>query len=211
VRATSVRLILSALIVALAACDAGSDAAEDPVAPPSTTVQEIRGDGAALAPGRYTFSRFSPRVSFTLGSGFEGGHTNPAFFDVFIGDAALAFASPGYLLDSAGKRIPTTSMSPGRALEVMRERGAFTAVTATTMTVGDDDVAAIEGVAREAGITLLGGPTGELELELGDFYRIAPVQVDDRLVLVIQQALEAPFAGALAPTEPVLATISFTG
>lgn len=199
------------LVIALTACSNAPDTngTASPGPAPSGP-REIEGEGAALAPGRYTFSPFEPRVTFEVGEGFEGGHTNAEFFDVFHGEtSALAFASPSFVTSRSGDRLDTAGASPEEMLAALSAGNGLEDVREVTMTVGSETVAAVEGRGRKDGFPLFGGPGGEFGTVEGDGYRIAPLVVDGKLVLVMQLATKPPFERVFAATDPVLPTIEF--
>jgi hypothetical protein len=197
------------LVIALTSCGPATDVDRAAPSPPASGPREIEGEGAALPPGRYTFTPFEPRVTFEVGEGFVGGHTNAEFFDVFYGEtSALAFASPTFVT-APGGRLQTAGASAEETLAALRSGNALKDVRAATMTVGSEVLDAVEGRGRKDGIPLLGGPGGEFAIVKGDGYRIAALEVEEKLVLVMQLATEPPVAQAFAATDPILPTIDF--
>lgn len=204
------------LVVALTACSSAPDTNDAaPGATPDSAAsapREIEGEGAVLEPGRYTFTPFEPRVTFEVGEGFEGGHTNAEFFDVFFGEtSALAFASPAFVTGRGGSRLETADASPEEILAALRDGNGLEDVRSVTMTIGSEAVDAVQGRGRKDGVPLFGGPGGEFGIVKGDGYRIAPLVVEGQLVLVMQLATEPPLAQAFAATQPILPTIDFGG
>jgi hypothetical protein len=198
------------LVIALTACSSASDSDRSAPSPAPSGSREIQGEGAALTPGRYTFSPFEPRVTFEVGEGFEGGHTNAEFFDVFHGEtSALAFASPSFVTARAGGRLETADASPEEVVAALRAGNGLEDVRTATMTIGTEIVDAVEGRGRKDGFPFFGGPGGEFGIVKGDGYRIAPLEVEGKLVLVMQLATEPPFERAFAATDPILPTIDF--
>ena len=207
------QLVSAALLLALTACSSspatsGNDRTEP--TPQATTAQEIQGEGVPLPPGRYTFTPFQPHVTFELGEGFEGGLTNPEFFDVIDGEgAALAFAHPTFVPTRNGHRLEVSGASPKEVLNALTEASGFEVLDELQVTIGSQRVDAIEGVGRTDGAPLFGGPGGEFGIVKGDRYRLAPVDVGETIVLVMQIAFDPPYQQAFAATDPVLPTISF--
>ena len=200
------------LVIALTACSPASDTDRAAPSPTPSGPREIEGEGAALPPGRYTFTPFEPRVTFEVGKGFEGGHTNAEFFDVFYAEtSALAFARPGFVTDRGGGRLDTADASPEDIVAALRTGNGLEDVRTVTLTIGSEVVDAVEGRGRKGGFPLFGGPGGEFGIVKGDGYRIAPLEVEGELVLVMQMATEPPFARAFAATDPILPTIDFGG
>ena len=198
------------LVIALMACSSAADEDRAAPSPVPSGPREIEGEGGSLTPGRYTFSPFEPRVTFEVGEGFVGGHTNAEFFDVFHGEAsALAFASPGFVRDRGGSRLETADASPAEVIAALRAGNALEDVRTVTMRIGSEVVDAVEGRGRKDRVPLFGGPGGEFGIVKGDGYRIAPLEVEGKLVLVMQMATEPPFAQAFAATDPILSTIHF--
>jgi hypothetical protein len=160
--------------------------APDAATPTAGGPQDIVGEGTPLEPGAYTFSPFEPAVVFELGDGWEGGHTNPEFFDVWRGmRVAVMFGRPGFLL-RGDERVPTDELTTDEALQILREQND-TSSRAPALVLDGQTVPSVI-VRSSAQTELFGGPGGTFTADPDFRNRIAAVDVDGTLVLVIVSA-----------------------
>jgi hypothetical protein len=181
------------LLLAVACAGEGPTRVAQPPAassqPPATTdggAQEIAGEGTPLDPGTYTFSPFDPAVVFELDDGWEGGHTNPEFFDVWRGmRVAVMFGRPGFLLRGA-ERVPTSELTTDEALQILRDQNESSSRAPALVLDGQTVPSVI--VRSSTQTELFGGPGGTFTADPDFRNRIAAVDVEGTLVLVIVSA-----------------------
>jgi hypothetical protein len=172
--------------------------------------QDIVGEGASLEPGVYTYSPFEPRVTFELGDGWEGGHTDPEFFDVWRGDrVAVMFARPGFLFDASGERVDSEGMAPQEALRLLRTRGTSSS-RAPSMVLDGGSVPSIV-LSNDEQTALFGGPEGGFSADPAFRNRIAALGVDGALVLVIVSAKTPMELSDRVAVLETLGTVDFDG
>jgi hypothetical protein len=171
--------------------------------------REVLGEGTPLDPGTYTYQPFEPRVTFALGEGWEGGHTLPEFFDVWRGHrVAVMFARPGFFLDANGQQVDSPGLTPEDALRLLRTRGASS--RAPSMVLDGTEVPSIV-LRNDRQTELFGGPEGALTADPGFRNRIAAVEVDGALVLVIVSAKTPLATDDRHAVAEMVGTISFEG
>jgi hypothetical protein len=148
-------------------------------------------------------------VIFEVGDGWEGGHTNPEFFDAWRGNrVALMFGRPEFLL-RGDERVPTEEMAIEEALRILREQNdSSSRAPALVLDGGTVPSVVVRSSTRRE---LFGGPGGTFTSDPNFRHRIAAVDVEGTLVLVIVAArTPMDLEDRLAVTE-VLGTIDFGG
>jgi hypothetical protein len=167
--------------------------------PPQTTIE----------PGIYRWDGFEQTISVDLGSGWELGHNNPSFFDLFRGSdfPSVTFAR-------------FTDVYVDRTARVTAADAALVASTLagrTDMTVTDPAIIALGGlsgrqfdlVTTQAQTPLFFGPAGDFKLD-PDFrtrYRVLDFLGEGVLVIGIH-ARGGDFDAGLALGDPVVATLT---
>ena len=207
------------LLVTYVGCD-GSDP------PPSTqptrqpTAEPTQGDAAqelplgssiALDPGRYTFSDFEPSVTFEVPGGWETGHQNEDFFDVWHSspgeeppvEAAVAWARPAFIVGNDG-RVATDDLSPREAVETLASNPYVTAGRISDVTLDGYEGSSVSFEARRGG-ELFGGADGAFGSDNAHF-RVAALEVEGALVLVLEISLRGPHDVHLQLTDGVWRT-----
>ena len=213
---TLVALCCICTLFAGASCESEPDTAAPEPAPATTATQapsgpqDIVGDGTPLDPGIYTFSPFEPAVTFELGDGWEGGHTNPEFFDVWRGmRIAVMFGRPSFVFDAGGERVPVQELTATSALELLRDRGSESG-RAPSVVLDGGSVPSIF-ITTERSTELFGGPEGTFSTDPSHRLRVAAVDGGGTLVLVmVSAATPIELEDRLAVTE-MLGTIDFEG
>lgn len=163
----------------------------------------------AVEPGTYTWEEFSPAVSFEVGPGWEVGHRNPEFFDLFV-DGDFPAVSFGRFVDvftddttrvparDAANVIASLSTRPDVTLSAPQSaqmgglRGqAFTLSVATDQT------------------PLFGGRNGVFRMDPGFETRYTALDVPgDGVIFVGVAAREGELDAALDAAAPILATLT---
>jgi hypothetical protein len=193
------------VLAVLAGC--GGDESPEVASPPAGPMQ-IRGEGAKLAPGLYTYREFTPALRFTLKAGWEGGHLLPEFFDVFHPKAIVAFAHPSVLADADGALVSAGGLSPREALDLI---AAHPRIDAEPLAEGEIDghPASVLEFSAPEGEDLFGGTAGTFGASAEVRYRMYALDVADKLVLVLAQARGEPWGEGFKLADEVLETVRF--
>jgi len=173
------------------------------------------GSSIALEPGRYTFSDFEPTVTFGVPEGWETGHQNEDFFDVWHSspgeeppvEAAVAWARPAFIVGNDG-RVTTDGLSPREAVETLSSNPYVTAGRISNVTLDGYEGSSVSFDARPGG-ELFGGPDGAFGSDNAHF-RVAALDVGGALILVLEISLRQPHDAHLQLTEGVRRTSTLT-
>jgi hypothetical protein len=196
-------------LVALAACTASDPVPPDRPGPPTGTIRAFVGDGAPLEPGRYTYDRFEPSMTFEVGPGWIGGHVLPEFYDVQREEGALVgFARPTFVMAADGE-VDVDGIDAREALEAIVSLDALEAGPVGRTEIGGHDTVQVR-TSSETGVELFGGDDGSFTVEAGR-HRIMAIDVDGALVLVIEHIWAEPRAPIEPLTQAVIDSVRFDG
>jgi len=160
-----------------------------------------------LAPGRYSFTGFTPNVSYRVEHGWTAGHEIPDFFDVDQPNTVVAFSVPTTVYDHTGAAQYSGDLTPSRALAVVVSNHALHAKATEPTTIGGHP-----GVVAELRPTVAANIFGgqfPYTTAAGSAYRLAFVDVDGTLVVVMAVARHAPFAPAFARGAALIRSVRF--
>ncbi|HEY7282441.1 MAG TPA: hypothetical protein VID47_12695 [Actinomycetota bacterium] len=212
--------LVAAIAVLLAACDGSPSTpsrttapsslpSTSPIASPSPEADATRmpASETPLEPGRYTFTGFTPNVSYRVEHGWTAGHEIPDFFDVDRPNTVVAFSIPTTVYDRTGVAQSTLNLAPRRALAMVAANHGLHAGPVESTTVG-----AHPGVVAQLEPTVAANIFGgqfPYTTAAGSAVRLAFVDVDGTLVLVMAVARRRPFGPALADAAELIRSVRF--
>jgi hypothetical protein len=167
----------------------------------------FEGEGAPLEPGPYAYDAFSgPPMSFAVGEGWVGGHTNPEFFDVQREGVLLGFAYPTFVVGADGA-VDVDELSAEDALRTIATNPPFAGGTVRSATI-DDRPAFQVGGSPETSVELFGGNEGSFTVEPGSV-RLLAVEVDGDLVLIVASITSGQPDSVNVPVNEVISSVRF--
>jgi hypothetical protein len=149
---------------------------------------DVIGEGTPLDPGLYTYRPFRPGVTFRVDDGWEGGHTNPSFFDVWQEEEVfVGFIAPTFLDLGGGEHRATGDLDARKVVDLVAARRGLEVTEAVPTQIGGAAGYRIDVASAREGIEVLGieGEEGALSAPPGWFLRWAPVDVGGALVVVM--------------------------
>ena len=188
--------------------DSGGPATAGASASPAGVALTFPPSQTPIEPGTYRWDGFERPISFILGSGWELGHDNPAFFDLFRGSdfPAVTF---GRFSDVYADR--TERVDAGDVASVKTALLGRTDLTVTD--VSSIELGGLEGwqfdlATLGARTPLFFGPAGDFKLdpEFATRYRVLDFPGGGVLVIGIHARADA-FDAGVALGDPVVATL----
>jgi hypothetical protein len=162
----------------------------------------------ALEPGTYSFTGFTPNVSYRVEHGWTAGHEIPDFFDVDRPNTVVAFSVPTTVYDGTGVAQPILGLSPQQALGMVGANRALHAGSIEPTTIGGNP-GAVTTLAPTTATNIFGGQF-PYTTAVGSAYRLAFVQVDGKLVVVMAVARHRPFGPAFAQATQLVRSVRFS-
>ena len=212
------RLAILATAVLLAACGPGSSPSPSvgSVAP-SPSLDATIGPSAGrtfppsqtpIDPGTYVWSGFERDISVELGAGWDLGHDNPAFFDLFRGSdfPSVSFARFSDVYSDAATRRPATDASA--VVAALAGRADVTLTGRAAIQLAGLSGEQFDVVTQAAKTPLFFGPAGDFRLdpEFKTRYRVLDFPGGGVLVIGVHARL-ADFDEAIALGDPLVATL----
>jgi hypothetical protein len=160
-----------------------------------------------LGPGRYAFTGFTPNVSYRVEQGWTAGHEIPDFFDVQRPNTVAAFSVPTTVYDRAGVAQSTLDITPRQALAMVVANRALHAGAIERTTI-DGSPGVVAHLTPTVAANIFGGQFPYTTAK-GSAYRLAFVEVDGTLVVVMAVARHRPFAPAFADAADLIRSVRF--
>lgn len=199
---------LVAILIAGCGFGSGGQATERASATPVRPALIFPPSQTPIEPGTYRWDGFDRPVSITLGPGWQLGHDNPAFFDLFRGSdfPAVSFARFSDVYTDRAHRVVAGDAESVETSLLGRIDLTLTGVTPT-------ELGGLEGwqfdlTTLEARTPLFFGPAGDFQLEpeFETRYRVLDFPGGGVLVVGIHARVDA-FDAGLALGDPVVATL----
>jgi len=188
--------------------DPGGQATEGPSATPGPVAATFPPSQTPIEPGTYRWDGFARPVSFILGSGWQLGHDNPAFFDLFRGSdfPSVSFAR---FTDVYADRTHRVVAGDAEFVETsLRGRADLTVTGPSAIELGGLEGWQFDLTTLEARTPLFFGPAGDFQLDPEFKTRYLVLDFPGGGVLVIGiHARAAAFEAGVALGDPVVATL----
>lgn len=197
-----------AILIAGCGFGSGGQAMEGASATPIRPALTFPPSQTPIEPGTYRWDGFDRPVSVALGPGWQLGHDNPAFFDLFRGSdfPAVSFARFTDVYADRAHRVVADDVVSVETSLLERTDLALTGVTPTTL--GGLEGWQFDLATQEARTPLFFGPAGDFQLdpEFKTRYRVLDFPGGGVLVVGIHSRVDA-FDAGVALGEPVVATL----
>ena len=206
VRRSPVRRRAVALLVVAAALGGGCTAPTSVASPsPAATFPPSQ---TAIDPGTYRWDGFDPSISVTVGAGWELGHDDPSFFDLFRGSdfPSVSFARFTDVYQDTTTRFEATDAATVAA--TLSGRSDITITDPAAIELGGLPGLQFDLTTGAPKTPVFFGPAGDFRLE-PDFktrYRILDVPGGGVLVIGIHDHADA-FDAAVALADPLTETL----
>ena len=204
-RSSGHRAALTALVsvtVLLMACG-GSAATPSTSAAPVSVVATFPPSQTAIEPGSYRWDGFERSIAITVDSGWEIGHDDPTFFDLFRGSdfPSVSFARFTEVYKDAVTRVEATD--PATVAATLGERPDVTMTKPTAITLGGLGGLQFDLTTTAPKTPLFLGRAGDfrLEPEFKTRYRVLEFPGGGVLVIGVHSRGDA-FDAAVALADP---------
>lgn len=200
----------------LAGCGGGPARRPTPAPTPSETTPapipgaaEVPSGLRAMTPGTYTYGLFQPRLVFTVGTGWNGGHAIPTFFDVQSPSSNIGFGRPDHLYGAGDVSVSASGLSARQAADTIAARRDLRPGKVVATTVAGRAAFAVDLDPRRSAVHLFGGASGDFDTLATQRYRVYAVTVDSALVLVVVMVKLPETPTAFGRAESVVRTVRF--
>jgi hypothetical protein len=146
-------------------------------------------------------------VSYRVEHGWTAGHEIPDFFDVDKPNTAVAFSVPTTVYDRTGVAQSTLHITPRQALAMVAANHALHAASIQPTTIGGSP-GVVAQLTPTVAANIFGGQFPYTTAN-GSSYRLAFVDVDGTLVVVMVVARHRPFGPAFTDAADLIRSVRF--